>query len=139
MKLYQASTKSASILNNTWTNSSGQVIYKVSTPFKATGRKSTIWRIVPSGILSEPSAATTTSAPTLVRRGTSQKGFPDESDSDEDSPVDVEEEIDFRDNFRVLAEIEWNIMVSSIFKYDGEEEIAATTFLKKKTWGCYGR
>ncbi len=136
MDFYQASTKSTSILNNTWTNSSGQVIYKVSTPFKVTGRKSTIWRITPSGtVSSEPSTTTST------RRRTSQKGLPVESDSDEDSaPVDlVEEQIDFRDNFRVLAEIEWKLMVSSIFKYDGEEEIAATAFLKKKTWGCYGR
>ncbi|KAK0461634.1 uncharacterized protein EV420DRAFT_1304852 [Desarmillaria tabescens] len=106
MNLYQTSSE---ILNNTYTNESGQAIYKVSTPHKFSGRVTTISRIVPSDY--EP---------------------PRVEDTDS-----YELGMDFRDRFAPLGYIDWKMFASSVMRYKGEE-VKATTYLKKQGWGWYG-
>ncbi|KAK0451407.1 uncharacterized protein EV420DRAFT_1311985 [Desarmillaria tabescens] len=129
MNLYQMSS---GILNNTYTNESGQAIYKVSTPHKFSGRVTTISRIVPSDY--EPPRVEDT---TSYELGSLRKCTPARSDSD-GSSIGREPEVDFRDRFAPLGYIDWKVFASSVMRYKGEE-VKATTYLKKQGWGSYGR
>ncbi|KAK0186379.1 hypothetical protein F5146DRAFT_1227035 [Armillaria mellea] len=111
MNLYQTGS---GILNNSYANESGQVIYKVSTPQKfPPGRVTTISRIVPSDY---------------------------ETPREEDTHLERarSEEVDFKDRFAPLGYIDWKVFVSSVLRYNGKE-VKATGYLKKQGWGFYGR
>ncbi|SJL09014.1 uncharacterized protein ARMOST_12390 [Armillaria ostoyae] len=114
MNLYQTSSGT---LNNSYANESGQVIYKVSTPHKFSGRvTTTVSRIVPSDY--EP---------------------PREEDSELGNHKSARsEEVDFKDRFAPLGYIDWKTFVSSVMRYNGTE-VKATKYLKKHGWGWYGR
>ncbi|KAK0199691.1 hypothetical protein DFS33DRAFT_1387997 [Desarmillaria ectypa] len=129
MNLYQ--TRSG-LLNNTYTNESGQAIYKVSTPHKFSGGVTTVSRIVPSDY-NRPRVEDAAS----YELGSVRKRDPVQSDSDGSFMPQVPE-VDFRDRFAPLGYIDWKIFVSSVMRYNGEE-VKATKYFKKQGWGCYGR
>ncbi|KAK0475747.1 hypothetical protein IW261DRAFT_455137 [Armillaria novae-zelandiae] len=108
MNFYQTGT---GLLDNSYANEAGQVIYKVSTPNKYTDRVTTISHIIPSD--REP---------------------PREEDTDLGGAQS--EEVDFRDRFAILGVIDWKVKTSSIMRYKGKE-IKASDYLKKKGWGWY--
>ncbi|KAK0186378.1 hypothetical protein F5146DRAFT_1161148 [Armillaria mellea] len=108
MNLYQTSS---GMLNNSYANESGQVIYKVSTPNKFSRRVTTISRILPP---EHP-----------PREDTDLRGA-------------RSEEVDFQDRFVTLGYIDWKVFVSSVLRFNGTE-VKATEYLRKQGWGFYGR
>ncbi|KAK0211829.1 hypothetical protein IW262DRAFT_1280228 [Armillaria fumosa] len=110
MNFYQTGT---GLLDNSYANEAGQVIYKVSTPNKYTDRVTTISHIIPSD--HEP-----------PREGDTERGGA------------RLEEVDFRDRFVALGSIEWNVLSSSVMRFKGKE-FKPSDFLKKQGWGWYGK
>lgn len=141
MNLYHASAKTSSILNNTWSHSSGQVIYKVHTPSKL-NRITKIYRVAPSS----PSGSRTALSNLLsssdvqpdLREWKSRDSVHPEEHSLVESDDASENELDFRDNFVMLGEIDWKLVKSTVLKWDGRE-VLSSTFFRKEGWGWYGR
>ncbi len=113
MNLYQTSS---GLLNNSYANESGQVIYKVSTPNKFSNCVTTVSRIVPSDY--EPPHVENNELGSLQKARS--------------------EEVDFKDRFAPLGYIDWKVFASSVLRYNGTE-VKATEYLKKQGWGWYGR
>ncbi|KAK0234910.1 hypothetical protein EDD85DRAFT_61092 [Armillaria nabsnona] len=113
MNLYQTSS---GLLNNSYANESGQVIYKVSTPNKFSNCVTTVSRIVPSDY--EP-----------PRVEDNELGSLQKAQS---------EEVDFKDRFAPLGYIDWKVFASSVLRFNGTE-VKAIEYLKKQGWGWYGR
>ncbi|KAK0488053.1 hypothetical protein EDD18DRAFT_1335327 [Armillaria luteobubalina] len=107
MNLYQTG---AGLLDNSYANEAGQVIYKVSTPNKYTDRVTTISHIIPSD--QEPPREEHTAG---------------------------SEAVDFKDRFVALGSIEWHGLGKSVMRFKGRE-IKPSDFMKKRGgWGWYGK
>ncbi|KAF9246381.1 hypothetical protein BU15DRAFT_40419 [Melanogaster broomeanus] len=104
------------VRNSTITNSSGQVLYKVNTPFRPffmTGT-TTIRKIVPNHppIFAHPSLPDSGSQPNTDDE-------PDHHDDPDGVPPGEENEIYLRDQFAELAQIEFRRLTSSTLRWFG--------------------
>ncbi|RDB19297.1 hypothetical protein Hypma_013597 [Hypsizygus marmoreus] len=155
MHLYLSSR---SPLHAVYTNEDGQVMYKVETTYGLGNRTSTISCVVPHDI---PRKITTSArkpaAPPVERESTSESGGEEggrkhgsvdgsraardggrSSGEAEVDEAEAREEVDMRDRFALLAQIEHKTVTSSIMRFGGDE-VETKTYFKKKGWGWYGR
>ncbi|RDB19298.1 hypothetical protein Hypma_013596 [Hypsizygus marmoreus] len=156
MHLYLSSQRP---LHAVYTNEAGQVLYKVETTCGLGTWTSTISSVVPHDIprkISDRKPPAAAAAPLV--EGESETGGeeggrthgsiggsrvagngPGRSSGElEADEAEAGEEVDMRDRFALLAQVEHKPVASSIMRFGGEE-VETKAYFRKKGWGWYGR
>ncbi|THV01016.1 hypothetical protein K435DRAFT_656014 [Dendrothele bispora CBS 962.96] len=150
MKLYQKKQAAKAVLNNTYYDDSGRIVYKVHTPVQFHNHTTTIAKF-----LSPDSSSNSGSSQTPAAHGPSTSPTPpehfkfddvdelesgikrhvtDEEDADNEMDDGFQAKGEIPNVFVYLAQIDWRVKKGNVFRFGDGKEVAATKFLRKDKW-----
>jgi hypothetical protein len=106
-------------INSLYTHESGQVLYRVATPFALGPRLSRVFKVIPNN---------------SDRMERLHVADPTDAEAVENALQDE----DLQDKFEEIGQVQHNVVDSSIIRFGGEEMMTCSYFTKED-WGAHGR